>query len=155
MVLSEQPNLVVWEDVEFSTYTYQTQLWSSLRTVLQLGARSHHDGKQPMLFECVPVTTLKLFAGKATANKDDMRRLLRKKHPTIEISGVDDNAIDAIWLYKWSEYHMARLFKPYATEPKSTDKPTDIPQCGEHHDQPNNQPPADRLVCTACDVAAV
>ena len=139
LVLREQPNIVVWEDVEFSTYTYQVQLWSSLRTVLQLGARSVHDSKQPMIFECVPVATLKVFAAHHGATKESMKKALKKKHSEIDISTSDDNAIDAIWLYKWAEFHMARIFKPYertAETSKATNVPTDLPQCRGNDDEP-------------------
>ena len=111
-VQREQPNVVVWEDVQFSSYTFQVQLWSSLRTALQLGARGAHNRNQPMIFECVPVMTLKKFAGGGCADKAAMKRYLRKKHPEIDISSCDDNAVDAIWLFKWAEYFLARTFKP-------------------------------------------
>jgi hypothetical protein len=107
-----QPNIVIWEDVTFATFTFQTQLWSSLRTAMQLGARSAHDRVAPMIFECVPVTSLKKFAGSANATKERMKYWLQKKHPEIELRGCDDNAIDAIWLFKWAEYFLARTFKP-------------------------------------------
>jgi hypothetical protein len=141
----EQPNVVIWEDVQFSTFTFQTQLWSSLRTALQLGARSAHDRVAPMVFECVPVTTLKKFACTGSAQKHDMRRALLKKHPEVDIKEVDDNAIDAIWLFKWAEYFLARTFKPITNEQpepesKSPDEPANLPECGSDQCEPDKQP---------------
>src|ERR1035437_7563930 len=49
-------DIVVFEDVQFSTYTAQTQLWSSFRSALWLACKAHAR------IECVPVTTLKKFA---------------------------------------------------------------------------------------------
>ena len=34
------------------------------------------------------------------------------QRPEFDISALDDNAIDAIWLYKWAEHFLARLIKP-------------------------------------------
>ena len=108
----EQPNVVIWEDVQFATFTFQVQLWSSFRTAMQLGARSAHNGNAPMIFECVPVQTLKRFAAYGGAKKEAMRNALLKKHPEIEIRDCDDNAVDAIWLHKWAEHFLARQFTP-------------------------------------------
>ena len=141
----EQPNVVIWEDVQFSTYTFQVQLWSSLRTALQLGARSAHDRNQPMIFECVPVQTLKKFASFGSADKSAMKRALLKKHPEIEISGCDDNAIDAIWLFKWAEYFLARTFKPTQNEQRqptaqNSNQPANLPECGSDERKPDSEP---------------
>lgn len=119
----ERPDVVIWEDVQFASYTFQTQLWSSLRTALQLGARSAHDWDRPMIFECVPVTSLKKFACFASAKKGHMRNSLLKKYPEINISAVDDNAVDAIWLYKWAEYFLARLIKPISVTQTTDEQP--------------------------------
>lgn len=59
---------VYFEDVEFSTYTYQTQLWAGFRTVLTLMYPAHF----PKLV-AVPVATLKKFAtGKGNSTKSAM-----------------------------------------------------------------------------------
>lgn len=146
----EQPNVVIWEDVQFATYTFQVQLWSSLRTAAQLGARSAHNRVAPMVFDCVNVTTLKRFASYfGSAKKNVMAAMLRKKHPEIDISGCDDNAIDAIWLFKWAEHYLARQFKPSElkpNEPKSetpegADQSASVPQCGEHDLKSNPECP--------------
>ena len=97
------PDVVVFEDVQFSSYTAQTQLWSSFRAVvwLVLGTKS--------LLECVPVSTLKLFAtGSGAADKAAMLKALVRKHPEIQAASLDDNAVDAIWLWKWAQTHLSR-----------------------------------------------
>ena len=98
-----KPDVVVFEDVQFQSYTLQCQLWSSFRTVVWLtfGTRC--------LLECVPVSTLKVFAtryGKAT--KEQMAEWLWKANPELKTAGLDDNAIDAIWLFKWAQTHLSR-----------------------------------------------
>ena len=97
------PEVVVFEDVEFSTYTKQTQLWSSFRTAVWLA----FDGKA--VIECVPVTTLKKFAtGSGAADKEQMKCALKKQYQEIN-TALDDNAIDAIWILKWAEKNLSRL----------------------------------------------
>lgn len=98
-----KPDLVVFEDVEFSKYTLQTQLWSSFRTVVWLtfGSKS--------VLECVPVTTLKKFAtGSGGADKLGMKRALDRQYPGAS-TGLDDNAIDAVWILKWAEKNLSRM----------------------------------------------
>lgn len=59
---------IYFEDVEFSTYTYQTQLWAGFRTVLTL----LYPYFVPKLV-AVPVATLKKFAtGKGNSTKSAM-----------------------------------------------------------------------------------
>lgn len=106
------PQLVVFEDVQFATYTLQQQLWSSLRTALQLAAK----GTQ---IDCVNVTKLKVFAtGKPHALKEEMAvalgnalpdqfRLIerdRELRPLHLATGqvLDDNAVDAVHLTRWA-----------------------------------------------------
>ncbi len=120
-------DLFVFEDVEFSTYTYQCQLWSALRTALWTAVGNS------ALIECVPVTTLKKFAtGHGGATKKMMcsalirndDRFLRcsssDEHvifrPDIEdparpltAAVRDDNAVDAVWLWKWAEKNLSRI----------------------------------------------
>ena len=86
----------VWfEDVEFSTYTYQTQLWAGFRTVvslLPLGMDIH----------AVPVGTLKKFAtGRGNADKAAMAQALFQKHPTWS-KDKDDNEVDALQLLDYA-----------------------------------------------------
>jgi Holliday junction resolvasome RuvABC endonuclease subunit len=100
----EFPDIVVFEDVEFSTYTKQTQLWSSFRTVVWLAF-----GDTSALVECVPVTTLKKFAtGSGLADKAAMKRALFRQFPETR-PDLDDNAIDAVWVLKWAEHNLGRI----------------------------------------------
>lgn len=91
-------DVVIFEDVEFIKYQKQAQLWASLRTALWQCA----DG---ILFECVPVTTLKKFAtGSGKATKEAMAKFLTG----IDHKGRDDNAVDAIWLWQWAKVNLTR-----------------------------------------------
>jgi Holliday junction resolvasome RuvABC endonuclease subunit len=99
-----EPDLIVFEDVEFSTYTKQTQLWASFRTVVWLAARVL-DAE----IECVPVTTLKKFAtGSGAADKAAMKRVMFTQFP-VTSRVLDDNAIDALWVLKWAEKNLSRM----------------------------------------------
>lgn len=99
-----KPDVAVFEDVQFSSYTLQCQLWSSLRTVLWLTLGNS------CVLECVPVSTLKLFAtGHGGATKEMMQRALVKKHPEVYNPSLDDNAIDALWILKWAQSNLARM----------------------------------------------
>lgn len=96
------PDVVIFEDVEFQTYTKQCQLWSSFRTVVWMT----FGGKA--LIECVPVSTLKKFAtGFGNAQKLDM--LLAAVRRGATVAGLDDNAIDALWLYQWAQEKLSRV----------------------------------------------
>jgi Holliday junction resolvasome RuvABC endonuclease subunit len=104
LVSLPKPDVVVFEDVEFSTYTLQTQLWSSFRTCVWLTL-----GKSCLL-ECVPVATLKKFAtGHGGAKKEQMAEALFKQDPGFRDQQLDDNAIDAIWLFRWAQMHLSRV----------------------------------------------
>lgn len=95
--------LVVFEDVEFSTYTKQTQLWASFRTAVWLASLT-----RGFVLECVPATTLKKFAtGSGSADKAAMKRALFTQFPQTR-PGLDDNAIDAMWILKWAEKNLSR-----------------------------------------------
>jgi hypothetical protein len=91
-------DVVVFEDVEFSTYTYQTQLWSSLRGAIWLCAKAK-------LVDCVPVSTLKRFA---TGHGGATKEMMRSAYDKIDNlpSAVDDNAVDAYFLWKWAQDHL-------------------------------------------------
>ena len=95
-------NRVVFEDVQFSTTTAQTQLWASLRSAIWAVAKA----RAPHLeIYTVPVATLKKFAtGHGTAEKSDMFEALLKVdlHLGGELSQLDDNAVDATWLALYS-----------------------------------------------------
>jgi len=104
-------DVVAFEDVQFSSYTYQTQLWSALRCAVW-----HVFSRDPRVeVRAVPVGTLKKYAtNHGGATKKMMAAWLLKKHPTRyavntnrpkrcllkTASGrpMDDNEIDALHL---------------------------------------------------------
>lgn len=105
---------VVFEDVQFGSFTAQVQLWSSFRTAVWLSFPSN-------TIECVPVQTLKLFAtGHGGATKDGMAASLVRQHsPKFRQRGrsviygsddkvLDDNAVDAVWLHMWAKTNLSR-----------------------------------------------
>lgn len=96
---------VVFEDVQFHTSTAQSQLWSSFRTTVWLAFPG-------VLIEAVPVGTLKKFAtGSGAADKQAMLGALVRRAPEIIPLGsrVDDNAIDAAWLWLWAQQNLGRI----------------------------------------------
>lgn len=106
---------VVFEDVQFSTFTAQTQLWSSLRAALWLAVR--HDSA----IECVPVTTLKRFTtGRGDSIKPVMAKWLVRLHPerlafrgddVVDVKTgqvYDDNALDAFAVWRWAQHQFSR-----------------------------------------------
>ncbi len=112
-------DFVVFEDVEFQSYTQQCQLWSSLRAAVWLS----HAGKY---FECVPVATLKKFAtGHGAATKEMMVKAAVLSNPTGFVMGpkpdlftlkyskvapmLDDNAADAYHLFRWAQQNLGRV----------------------------------------------
>lgn len=96
-------DIVVFEDIQFASYTYQVQLWSSLRAAAWLCAHTSR-------FECVPVATLKKFAtGNGAADKGGMSDFLKVRHPEIWKPTMDDNAVDAAWIWLWSKLTFARM----------------------------------------------
>lgn len=96
---------VVFEDVQFSSSTAQTQLWSSFRATVWLAFPS-------TLREAVPVGTLKKFAtGSGAADKPAMSAALRKARSSYWNDKLDDNAIDAAWLYLWALQNLGRMTK--------------------------------------------
>jgi Holliday junction resolvasome RuvABC endonuclease subunit len=101
----EDFDVVVFEDVEFQTYTQQCQLWSSFRAAVWLAFQGPNT-----LLECVPVATLKKFAtGSGAATKEMMAASLYREFPELKNNGYDDNAVDAIWLLKWAKKHLSRI----------------------------------------------
>lgn len=98
-----RPDLVVFEDVQFSSYTLQVQMWASLRTSVWLAFSSE------VTVECVPVGTLKKFAtGTGSAGKDLMKKHLLLQHPEWKKVELDDNAVDALWLFYWAQHNLSR-----------------------------------------------
>lgn len=120
---------VVFEDVMFSTYTFQVQLWSSLRAAIWAAARYHPIAVVPggarvgrLVIDCVNTATLKKFAtGHGNAVKAQMaahalRRFpdefTKNPNPTANCSllkkyngeKVDDNEVDARLLLDYFSY---------------------------------------------------
>jgi hypothetical protein len=94
-------DVVVFEDVQFSSSTYQTQLWSSLRATVWL-----LPGK---LTECVPTGTLKKFAtGSGNATKEMMTNAVRHRWPDLWNPKADDNEIDAVCVHQWAVVNLGR-----------------------------------------------
>lgn len=94
-------DLILFEDVEFSKYRKQTQLWAALRSAVWL------CGKAPVI-ETVPVKTLKKFAIHGSADKDMMAAALKTQYPKLYHRDLDDNAVDAAWLWVWGMKHLCR-----------------------------------------------
>jgi hypothetical protein len=95
---------VVYEDVLFASSTYQVQLWSSLRAAVWM-AYSHK------LLECVPVGTLKKFAtNSGSAKKNTMKTyFLRRSDCQRFPRNLDDNGIDASFLWLWGQEKLGRV----------------------------------------------
>lgn len=110
-------DVIVFEDVQFSTYTLQCQLWSSLRAAIWLAPKAT---KQPV-FEAVPVQTLKIFAtNHGAATKSMMVRALIKSDSRFSahvdpewahfgLWEINDDAVDAVWLWKWANQFLGRM----------------------------------------------
>lgn len=97
----DHPEIIVFEDVQFQSYTLQCQLWSAFRTVVWLTFGDYG------ILECVPVSTLKKFAtGHGGATKEMMSAALPVE---LKNKGYDDNAVDAIWLLKWAQHNLSRI----------------------------------------------
>jgi hypothetical protein len=96
--------VVVFEDVQFSSYTSQTQLWASYRTAVWLAF-----GKTSLI-ECVDVKTLKKFACNGNATKEMMAYAAKKRLGPLD-PNLDDNAIDALWIFTWARATLRRTPK--------------------------------------------
>lgn len=109
---------ILFEDVQFSSSTAQTQLWSSLRTAVWIAAFGSNT-----LVECVPTGTLKKFAtGSGAAKKEQMGVALCRRYSDFVVGKnqtskfkvfrglqeLDDNAVDAVWLWKWGQTNLSR-----------------------------------------------
>lgn len=106
-----RPDVVCFEDVQFSSYTLQVQMWASLRTCVWLAFGSE------VTVETVPVTTLKKFAtGTGNADKELMQKHLFLQHPEWKAAKLDDNAVDALWIFYWAQQTLCR--NTYATTTK-------------------------------------
>jgi Holliday junction resolvasome RuvABC endonuclease subunit len=98
------PQIIVYEDVQFVHSQAQAHLWSALRTVIWLVAYDLGT----FTAGC-PVKTLKKFAIKGNADKDDMRLALLETLDMAEVSLLDDNAVDSLWLLRWAECKLTEL----------------------------------------------
>lgn len=95
------PDIIIFEDVAFSTFTLQTQLWSSLRAAVWMAFDTSN-------VECVGVSTLKKFAtGHGGATKTSMANYLKAQYPLIYKPSMDDNQVDSAWLWLWAKKHLA------------------------------------------------
>lgn len=114
-------DFIVFEDVQFSSSTMQTQLWASLRTAVWL---ADNVPNSETVIDCVPVGTLKKFAGHGGASKEDMAAFLMKTDTRFcrigklnpkfffraseeNLKPIDDNSIDAVWIWKWAKRNLA------------------------------------------------
>lgn len=117
-------DIVVFEDVQFSETTMQTQLWSSFRTAVWLA----FGGRTDCFVDCVPVGSLKKFAtGNGAAGKPDMARALMRRFPerfSMPSAGackrivlfdkatqltLTDDAVDGIFLLLWAQNYLSRI----------------------------------------------
>jgi Holliday junction resolvasome RuvABC endonuclease subunit len=92
-------DLIVFEDVLFIKSREQAHLWASLRAAVWLAAK--HSEIQT---DCLNTTALKMFAtGMPGAKKERMLEALKKAEPTLDFARMDDNMVDAIWLWSWAQ----------------------------------------------------
>lgn len=106
MAVWPDPQIVIFEDVQFASSTDQVQLWSSLRTAVWLA----FPPSSGVNVECVNVARLKSYAtGYGSAKKPLMEKYLRLRHPEIYSHQMDDNAVDAAWLWLWAKEHLTRM----------------------------------------------
>jgi len=100
-------DIIVFEDVEFSKFRMQTQLWASLRAVVWLTSGPYfprgNSGKfEGYIRDVVPVATLKKFAtGKGNAKKEDMEKAFKKRFPGRKFA--TDDEIDAVFVLEWTK----------------------------------------------------
>ena len=90
-------DFLVFEDVQFSRYTMQTQLWASLRAAVWLFCYNYDVPR-----DCIAVGTLKKLAtGAGNADKSAMIAAATEQFPTVDFK-LDDNAADALHLLQWA-----------------------------------------------------
>lgn len=101
--------VLVFEDVQFASSTYQVQLWASLRAAAWLACNT---GNPRPYFDAVPVATLKKFAtGSGSADKDQMLTAAKRKKLLDDFDGLDDNAVDSLHLFDWANQNLSRMTK--------------------------------------------
>ncbi len=97
---NDRPLVVAWEDVQFASTLYQIQLWTALRSAVWSVCRTFKVVRRM----AVPVGTLKKFAtGSGAADKDAMLRAAERQGYVQPGAGLDDNAIDALWVALWAK----------------------------------------------------
>lgn len=95
-------DVIVFEDVQFTSTTFQAHLWAGLRSSIWLCGLAK-------TFEAVPVGTLKLFAtGNGAATKQAMAKALSRQ-PLFHEYTLDDNGVDAAWLWIWAKKNLTRI----------------------------------------------
>ncbi len=117
-VVLDRVDWIIFEDVQFSSFTQQTQLWSSFRAAVWCFAAQNRID-----VECVNVQTLKQFAtGSGGADKNRMADALarhdgfKRVKSGVEFNGkiLNDDAVDAVHLLKWGQ----KILKNY--EPRTS-----------------------------------
>jgi Holliday junction resolvasome RuvABC endonuclease subunit len=94
---SNPVDFLVFEDVQFSRFTMQTQLWASMRAAVWLFCYNYNIPR-----DCCAVGTLKKFGtGAGNADKKQMIEAATKLFPGVEFK-LDDNAADALHLLQWA-----------------------------------------------------
>lgn len=97
---AETPLTVAWEDVQFVSTAYQYALWVTLRAAVWAAI---DDSARIVKRLAVPVGTLKKFAtGSGAADKDRMRLAAERRGYLGPNHGLDDNAVDALWVALWA-----------------------------------------------------
>jgi len=96
----EKFDLVVFEDVLFSSYTAATQLWASLRSVVWLTFPA------PTTIDCINTSSLKKFAtGYGGAKKQEMvQAAIKALGNGFKKKTLDHNVADAISLWFWGHH---------------------------------------------------
>ena len=99
-----KPDAVVFESVDFSTYTLQVQLWASLRSALWLAFPS-----DVTTIECIGVSALKKwFTGSGNATKEQMAKTLYQKYPQWRDAKLGEDAVDALAVFYWGQWALGR-----------------------------------------------
>lgn len=94
----DKVDCIVIEDVEFSSYRLQQQLWASLRASVWVACQEceiHYDA--------VNVKTLKKWAGNGNADKAEMIFAALTQRPDLTF---DADSADAFHLWTWAQKHI-------------------------------------------------
>lgn len=97
------PDLIVFEDVNFASSVFQVQLWASLRTSLWMCLGD------AVRFDCVAVQSLKKFACRGQATKDEMRAALDRADKSWDGVTLTEDEVDAIWIWRWAKQNLSRM----------------------------------------------